>query len=153
MQKSDMLQLPVEQLLFDIGFIDRYKSICAKFSEEDSEYNYGPLLVIEILERLGVRARLSNGDQLFSDYENINGFKFRFGLTIKYNMVDFDSTIINDNLNIKSGGSWGLIVQLMTDWTETIVKPGFSNEEQLTSLLEEAVDLHNDVKKAALKLP
>jgi hypothetical protein len=152
MQKSDMLQLPIEHLLYDMDFIDRYKAISTKFSKKDSAYNYQSSQVMEILERLGVHTKLSNGDQFFSDYEVINDFKFRFGLTIKYNIVDFDSTIINDNLNIKSGGFWGLIVQLMTNWTITVVKPGFSNIEQLTSLLEEAVKLHNDVKKVVMKL-
>ena len=147
-----MLQLPVEQLLFDIAFIDRYKAISATFSLKDSTYAYKASEVIEVLESFGIRTRLSNGDQFFSDYEIIGEFKFRFGATIKYNIVDFDSTIINESLNIKSGGSWGLIVQLMTNWAVTIVKPGFSNLQQLTSLLKEAVDLHNDVKMAVLKL-
>lgn len=147
-----MLQLPVEQLLFDMGFIDRYKAISAKFSQKDSTYTYRASEVIEILEGLGIRTKLSNGDQFFSEYEIIGEFKFRFGVTIKYNIVDVDSTIINDSLNIRSGGSWGLILQLMTNWTVTIVKPGFSNVQQLTSLLKEAVELHNDVKMAVLKL-
>jgi hypothetical protein len=152
MQKTDMLQLPVEQLLIDIDFINRYKAISAKFSQKDSTYKYRVSEVIEVLEGLGVYTELSIGDQFFSDYEIIGDFKFRFGITIKYNIVDFDSTIINDSLNIRSGGSWGLIVQLMTNWTVTIVKPGFSNVQQLTSLLNEAVGLHNDVKRAVLKL-
>lgn len=147
-----MLQLPVEQLLFNMSFIERYKAISAKFSQKDSTYNCEPLQVIEILEGLGIRTKLSNGDQFFADFELIGDFKFRFGLTIKYNIIEFDISIINPTLNIRSGGSFGLIVQLMTDWSTSIINPGFSNFEQLKSLLEEGVKLFDDVKTAVLKL-
>ncbi len=152
MQKSDMLQLPVEQLLFDMNFIDRYTAISARFSQKDITYNYKQSQVIEILESLGIRTKLSNDDQFFTDFESINDFKFRFGLTIKYNIIEFDLSIINPMLNIRSGGSFGLIAQLMTDWSINIINPGFGNLEQLKSLLKEGVKLFEDVKKEVLKL-
>ncbi|REE01787.1 hypothetical protein C7460_103305 [Marinoscillum furvescens DSM 4134] len=145
-----MLQPLVEQSLTDINFIDRYREISDEFSIKDESYNYEKSDVVNILNELGVVVNLYEGDQYFADFETIDDYQFRFGLTIKFNIVEFDLTVKNESLSIKSGGSWGLLVQLMTDWRENVKKPGFGNHEQLKSLLTMAVILYEDIKKELL---
>ena len=146
MNKTDLLQPSIEKFLFRIDFINRYKKISDRFAEKNDSFKYDKSDVEAILHDLGVNVIIYDGDQYFTDFESLNGYKFRFGLTIKYNIVEFDITIINETLNIKSGGSWGLLVQLMTDWKENIKKPGFGNYEQLKMLLFEAIKLYSDIK-------
>lgn len=151
MNKSDMLQPSIERFLIDMDFIDRYRKISEEFSVKNETFKYDKSDVAMILQGLGIEASIYEGDQYFADFESIGNYQFRFGFTIKYNIIEFDLTVINDELNVKSGGSWGLLVQLMTDWRENIKKPGFSNYEQLKSLLTEAVILYIDIKKRITK--
>lgn len=142
-----MLQPSVEQSLIDIDFINRYRAISDEFSFKNESYKYEKQDVTSILQGLDVMVDVYEGDQYFADFESVGDYQFRFGLTIKFNIIEFDLTVKNESLNIKSGGSWGLLVQLMTDWKENIKKPGFGSYEQLKSLLIEAVTLYKDIKK------
>ena len=107
-----MLQPLVEQSLIDIDFINRYRAISDEFSIKDESYKYEKSDVVNLLKELGVVVNLYEGDQYFADFETVDDYQFRFGLTIKFNIIEFDLTVKNEPLSIKSGGSWGLLFSM-----------------------------------------
>jgi len=142
-----MLQPSVERVLIDMGFINRYREISDKFSIKDESFKYEKSDVVNLLQELGVEVSVYEGGQYFANFEFVGNYQFRLGLTIKYNIIEVDLTVKNENLSIKSGGSLGLLVQLITDWRDSVKKPSFGNSEQLKSLLAEVVALYTDIKE------
>lgn len=146
MKKSDLLQPAIEDTLNEVNFIDRYRKISQEFAEFDGSFQYSSEELLLSLRELGIEAKQFPGEQYFSVFEPTGDFQCRIGLTIKENIIEFDITIRSEEQGVNSGGSWGLIVQLMTNWEENIKTPGFRNRDELQSVLKEAVALYVDVK-------
>ena len=66
---------------------------------------------------------------------------------MKYNIIHFDISIRNEEYNIKSGGGYGLLVQLMTNWRIPICSPGFYDLNSFKNLIGELVSLFEEIQK------
>ena len=151
MKKEDLLQEKIEKILLDIDFICQYQNLSDTFTNSGSEFRYTSEQVQEISEENGVALKVYEGDQYFSDFEKVGESEFRIGMTIKFNIVEFDLTIKNESQNISSGGSFGLIVQLLTNWSTRIKKPGFNSYNDLRGLIQEGISIYNNVKNAVVE--
>lgn len=147
MNKSDLLQSNIEEILINMDFIEKYQVLSDKFKESNEDYVFNDNDVFDLFNTLGFSVEKYEGNQFFTNFEECNDFLYRFGFTIKFNIVEFDLTIISEKFKIKSGGSYGLLVQLITDWKRTVSKPGFGNQTQLKELLGEGINLFNEIKK------
>ncbi len=151
MKKEDLLQEKIEKILLDIDLICQYQNVSDTFRYDDSDFQYTSEQVLEIGNENGVIFKEYEGDQYFSDFERVAESEFRIGLTIKYNIIEFDITIKNEPLNISSGGSFGLITQLLTNWSTRIKKPGFNNYDEMKGLIQEGIAIYNNVKNAVVE--
>lgn len=151
MKKKDLLQEQIGQILTDIDFICQYQNVSVSFRKNNSEFQYTSNQILQIGKEAGVTFRQYEGDQYFSDFEIMSGTKFRIGMTIKYNIIEFDLTIKNDSHNISSGGSFGLLVQLLTNWQTRIKKPGFNNYEEMKNLIQEGIAIYRNVCEAVIE--
>ena len=79
MEKQDLLQPIIEQVLNDIDFVDKLKSLSTRYDTVDEAYNYKSGDIIETCSNFDVVVRESKGEQFFSEYGNENGLEFRFG--------------------------------------------------------------------------
>lgn len=151
MNKEDLLQEKIEKILLDIDFICQYHHLSDTHKNIDSQFLYTTKQVLEIGEENNVIFKVYEDDQYFSDFERVGEFEFRIGMTIKYNIVEFDITIKNEQQNISSGGSFGLLVQLLSNWSTRIKKPGFNNYNEMRSLIQTGIFLYNNVKNAVVE--
>lgn len=150
MEKQDLLQPIIEQVLNDIDFVDKLKSLSTRYDTVDEAYNYKSGDIIETCSNFDVVVRESKGEQFFSEYGNENGLEFRFGFTIQYNLIDFEFAVKSEKHEIHSGGSWVLLAQLMINFQDKINLPGFSNQQNLIELLSSALMLYRLLKKEVI---
>lgn len=146
MNKEDLLQEKIENLLLDIDFICQYQNLSNLFPKSDPHFKYDSNQIIEISKEFGILLNVFNGDQYFSAFQRVEDSEFRIGLTIKYNFIEFDITIKNKFHNIRSGGSFGLLSQLLSHWKTRIDKPGFENYDQLRNLLCNGFKIYENIK-------
>jgi hypothetical protein len=147
MEKKDLLNPTVEKALIYLNFINRVKKIATKFNNEDENFIYDKNDVLKICSRKSIPVTESERGQFFSEYQKANHADFRFGFTIRYNRIDFEFSVKDDELGVYSGGSWALLIQLMTNFSETINLPGFSNQSELEELINSALNLHEIIKE------
>ena len=148
MRKEDLLHQKIEQTLIDIDFVSKYQELSDNFRNTQTDYQYTTDQILSIGKENDLSLKAFKGEQYFTDYERCGETEFRFGLTIKHNIIEFDVSIENKAHNISSGGSYGLLVQLLTDWTKTIRKPGFNTYKEMKELIKEGIMLYKDIKFA-----
>lgn len=148
MKKEDTLQSEIEEILFEIDFVEKYKRIWEKYNIEDEKFILPSSTIIGVFENLGYKVKKKNKEQYFSDFFSDENFLYRIGISIKYNIVHFDISIKNEEKNINSGGTFGLLVQLMTDWKIKMSSPGFYDVESFQSLIKDLLSLFSEIKEA-----
>lgn len=146
MNKEDTLPKEIENILVEIDFIEKYKEIWEKYDSDDENYIISYTEIKSVFKELGYIVSKVNKEQYFSDFFEEKEFLYRIGVSIKYNIVHFDISIINEKLNIKSGGSFGLFVQLMTNWEMSISSPGFYNLQSFKNLIQDLVLLFQKIQ-------
>lgn len=146
MTKEDLLPPELERILEDIEFVKKYKLIWEKYEIENESYYISDIEIISIFNKLGYKLVKRNKEQYFSDFFNEDKFCYRIGITIKYNIIHFDISIRNKLLNIRGGGGYGLLVQLMTNWQMPIKSPCFYNLNSFKNLSKDLIDLFEEIK-------
>ncbi len=151
MKKEDLLQKEVEQLLIDINFIDQYQKLSDTYPRYADHFDYRAQDILEVGEQMGIHLKRYEVHEFFADYEELGEFQFRIGLNAKYCIAEFHLWIVNEKRGINSGGSYGLLVQLLTDWRVRVKNPGFENTSELRNLLKDGFQLYDDIKKAVVE--
>lgn len=73
-------------------------------------------------------------------------FTYRVGVSIKYNLIHFDFSVRSEKYGVSSGGGFGLLVQLMTNWEMPISSPGFYDLRSFQNLIKDLILLFDDIK-------
>lgn len=146
MKKEDILQKDIEYILLKMDFISRYQSIWEKYGVKDESYVISDTDIIRVFEELGYEIKKKNKEQYFSNYIKEKDMEYRMGISIKYNIIHFDFSIKSEKFGIHSGGDFGLLVQLMTNWEMPIKSPGFNNLNSFQSLIADLVKLFNEIR-------
>ena len=147
MKKEDLLQPEIEKILFEMDFIDKYRNIWEKYDKEDENYKISSKDIMTTFQDLNYSVKKKSKEQYFSDFFPKDNSSYRIGISIKYNIIHFDISIRNEDYNIKSGGGYGLLVQLMTNWGIPISSPGFYDLNSFKNLIGELVSLFEEIQK------
>ena len=147
MEKEDLLQPEIEKILFEMDFIEKYKNIWERYDREDENYKISHEDIINTFKDLDYSFKRKNKEQYFSDFFSKDDFDYRIGISIRYNIVHFDISIRNEKYNIKGGGGYGLLVQLMTNWEMPISSPGFYDLFSFKSLIKDLISLFEEIQK------
>lgn len=148
MKKEDLLQPEIENVLLDIDFVEKYKIIWEKYIQEDENYKVSDIDVYRTFEQLGYIVKKQNEDQFFSDFFLDNEFYYRIGIAIMYNILHFEISVSNEKFKIMTGGGYGLLVQLITNWEMPIKTPKFYNLNSFKSLVRDLCELFEEIKTA-----
>lgn len=147
MKKEDLLQPEIEKILFEMDFIDKYRNIWEKYDKEDENYKISDVDVIKTFYEMGYLVKRYSKGEFFTEDFIIEKFNYKIGIYIKYNIIHFSVSIRNDKYNIKGGGGYGLLVQLMTNWEIPISSPGFYDLYSFKNLIKELVFLFEEIQK------
>lgn len=141
-----------------IQLYERYKKLCAEYSTKDYLETQDKKKVLTILKELGYSSKYVTGERFFQIKEVKSEFEFYFHLSLRYGVTDiiFGGTYLESDYYL--GGPvhhlWKVLhSERGGDYDETLVKPAFSNYNELREILNKAFKLYEDFKiefKAAL---
>jgi hypothetical protein len=144
MEKKDMLSEDVERLLNTFQFIEKYRHLSRKFDNKVEDLNQY-VVNQNVFANKKFNFKNKSNNQYFTDFIKNDNIFFRLGFTIKFHSVEVDLTLKADNSQFKCMGSFGLLVQLMTNWQTTIPNPSFRNDEELISLVNVVIEFAEDL--------
>ncbi len=146
MTREDFLPPELEEVLSNMKFIEKYKSIWEKYAVENESYTISDDEIISVFDEFGYRLIKYNYQQYFSDFFLEQDFRYRLGISIKWNIVHFNIEVYSKKYNIKGGGGCGLLVQLMTNWEMPVQSPCFYDLNSFKSLSKDLINLFEEVK-------
>lgn len=146
MKKDALLQYDIEKILIDMQFIDLYKTIWENHREENEHFKISDGEIINVFKGLNFEVKKYGKDQFFTDWYLEDGFEYRIGITIKFNMIHFDFSVKNEKIGINSGCDFGLLLQLITNWQMPVKSPSFDNLKNFNLLIQDLVALYTNIK-------
>ncbi|MBA4493719.1 hypothetical protein ACFO25_04915 [Paenactinomyces guangxiensis] len=146
------MQLPPEirMALENIDFINRYKSMSAKYDFDD-EFEYDNHEVLDMLNELGYHARFDKRENFFNIVEELPPCKFEFNISLKYSLLEFIWTVWKYG-ELQIGDPWGILKKLLDGSDESVRLPGFRNYNDLKEILKEAFLMYEDFKRELLSV-
>ncbi|MGA3599128.1 hypothetical protein [Lysinibacillus agricola] len=143
------LEPAIKDVLEKINFIARYKDMSLKFSDRENTFeNYGNGKVMEVFESMGYKARYMRGENFFivGEVKNKDVYKFKFNVSLEYGMVELIWSTWHEG-NVRVGDPWGMLVTLLSNDTEKILRPCFHSYEELKEIMGIAIEMYEDFKR------
>ncbi|MEY9973226.1 hypothetical protein ABH966_003610 [Lysinibacillus sp. RC46] len=144
-----MLDKDTEHAFAKIKFIERYKSLAARyqFNVSESFENYESNRVINIINELGYEASFNKKEKFFKITEIHDEYKFQFNISLKYGVAEFIWSVWK-NSELKMGGTWGILKEQLDGLeNDKVRKPIFRNYEELKEILADAFLIYGDFKR------
>ncbi len=147
-----MLQEPIENALKKVNFIEKYRKLSEEFDKQNDSFVIQNDEMKSIAHECGLPVKIHNGNQFFTEFIERNGFQFRIGFTVAYNSFEFDITIRNEKLRINSGGSFDLLVQLISNWSANVKKVKYTSSKDVKAILAIVSKLFEEIKNQILEI-
>ena len=144
------------QVYKNIDFVSRYDSLSVNFQHEE-RLEYAKDEVLNLITKLGYKAKYVKSDNFFKVEEKINGVKFYLNICLKYSNAELiigATDIAKDQF--MTGDTFGRLYKLIKyaegiDLEENIKKPKFRTYEDLEFILKETFRIYEDFKAELLK--
>jgi hypothetical protein len=144
------------QVYKNIDFVKRYESLSKSFQYED-RLEYANDEVLNLITKLGHKAKYVKSDNFFKVEEKVNGIKFYLNICLKYSNAELiiGATDITKNQFITGDVFHGLHSDIKyaegIELDGFVKKPKFRNYEDLEAILKEAFSIYEDFKAELLK--
>ncbi|MFV5171459.1 hypothetical protein [Bacillus cereus] len=148
------LELEIKEVLEKINFVERYKALSEKFSNSENTFeNYENEKAIEVFESLGYKARFMKKENFFrvGEVKNKDIYTFRFNISLKYGLVEFIWEVWHTG-EVRTGTSWAMFVDVLSNDTEKVLRPGFHSYEDLKEIMKIAFEMYEDFKRELIPI-
>ena len=145
MNKELFIQKPIEQLLLDVNFIDKYLQIGSKYSERNEEFEYDQKLILTIVNDTGYKFKYSKNKDFYLQ-EDVGDFKVNLGFSIRFSSFDFGISIKSRKHDIFTAAPINYLIQLINNDESTVPRIKFKNNADVEGILCEFLNLYEEIK-------
>ncbi|HDR6300608.1 MULTISPECIES: hypothetical protein [Bacillus] len=148
------LKPEIQEVLEKINFTERYKSLSKQFPDRENTFeNYENEKVIAVFESLGYKARFMKKENFFivGEVKNKDIYTFRFNISLKYGLVELIWEAWHTG-EVRVGTSWAMFVDVLSNDTEKVLRPGFHSYEELKEIMKIAFEMYEDFKRALIPI-
>jgi hypothetical protein len=144
------------QIYKNIDFVKRFESLSKNFQYED-RLDYANDEVLNLIIKLGYKAKYIKSENFFKIEEKVNGIKFYLNTCLKYSNAELiiGATDISKDQFI-TGSVFSRLYKLIkfaegVNLEENIKMPKFRTYEDLEAILKESFSIYEDFKAELLK--
>ncbi|MED3393888.1 hypothetical protein [Bacillus wiedmannii] len=148
------LKPEIQEVLEKINFTERYKSLSKQFPDRENTFeNYENEKVIAVFESLGYKARFMKKENFFrvGEVKNKDIYTFRFNISLKYGLVEFIWEAWHTG-EVRTGTSWAMFLDVLSNDTEKVLRPGFHSYEELKEIMKIAFEMYEDFKRELIPI-
>ncbi|SCV22707.1 Uncharacterized protein BCRIVMBC845_05270 [Bacillus cereus] len=148
------LKPEIQEVLTKINFTEKYKVLSKQFSDRENTFeNYENEKAIEVFESLGYKARFMKKENFFrvGEVKNKDIYTFRFNISLKYGLFEFIWEAWHTG-EVRTGTSWAMFVDVLSNDTEKVLRPGFHSYEELKEIMKIAFEMYEDFKRALIPI-
>lgn len=130
-----------------IDFAHRYIGLCKKFVDFENRLLETDFSFVEqIYAQRGIPFKFLKKDKLFKVEDSLGQFNIQFKTVLSDGFLQLFFSVNEEGKKLKVGmGMWEVITRSLTG--EIVRKPIFTSNEDLESILNEAIDLYRDFKR------
>ncbi|PEW37341.1 hypothetical protein CN431_21915, partial [Bacillus cereus] len=148
------LKPEIQEVLTKINFTEKYKVLSKQFSDRENTFeNYENEKAIEVFESLGYKARFMKKENFFrvGEVKNKDIYTFRFNISLKYGLFEFIWEAWHTG-EVRTGTSWAMFVDVLSNDTEKVLRPGFHSYEELKEIMKIAFEMYEDFKRELIPI-
>ena len=150
-----MIDSHLKKVLEKIDFVERYLSLCTKYSDRENNIKDKSLKEIgELLNNINVSFSFSKEECFFKIKEKRFAYDFQFNIIPYTGALQFVLSVKQNEQMLKlSWGVWESILEEMLNKNfEIRPRPYYSNYQDLEEILTEAFAIYEDFKTEVLKV-
>ena len=150
-----MIDSHLKRVLEKIDFVERYLSLCTKYSDRENNIKDKSLKEIgELLNNTNVSFSFSKEECFFKIKEKRVAYDFQFNIIPYTGALQFVLSVKQNEQMLKlSWGVWESILEEMLNKNfEIRPRPYYSNYQDLEEILTEAFAIYEDFKTEVLKV-